>query len=166
MPAPDHAAELAHLIDRLGARFGLRRVTRLVPQDTHIPEFAVTAVPAHAPPRNSAIAAASTIEQDTLVPARPIRLFERPEPIEAIAEVPDGPPVQLSLAARAASRSRSAEGPERIAMEWWRDAARPRADARLFPRREPRGRARLALSRGLYGRETEQPRWFLHGVFA
>ena len=25
----DHAAELAHLIDRLGARFGLRRVTRL-----------------------------------------------------------------------------------------------------------------------------------------
>ena len=27
---PDHAADLAHLIDRLGARFGLRRVTRLV----------------------------------------------------------------------------------------------------------------------------------------
>ncbi len=35
----DHAEELAHLIDRLGARFGLRRVTRLVPQDTHIPEY-------------------------------------------------------------------------------------------------------------------------------
>ena len=45
----DHAEELAHLIDRLGARFGLRRVTRLVPQDTHIPEYAVAAVPAHAP---------------------------------------------------------------------------------------------------------------------
>ena len=42
-------AELTHLIDRLGARFGLRRVTRLEPQDTHIPEFAVAAVPAHAP---------------------------------------------------------------------------------------------------------------------
>ena len=37
-------AELWHLIDRLGARFGPRRVTRLVPQDTHIPEFAVAAV--------------------------------------------------------------------------------------------------------------------------
>src|SRR5262245_3017902 len=47
--APDQDAELAHLIDRLGARFGLRRVTRLVPQDTHIPEFAVVAVPAHGP---------------------------------------------------------------------------------------------------------------------
>src|SRR6185369_7081533 len=41
---PDHAAELAHLIDRLGARFGLRRVARFVEQDTHIPEFAVMAV--------------------------------------------------------------------------------------------------------------------------
>jgi protein ImuB len=44
--APDGDAELWHLIDRLGARFGPRRVTRLVPQDTHIPEFAVAAVPA------------------------------------------------------------------------------------------------------------------------
>ena len=42
----DHAEELAHLVDRLGARFGLRRVTRLVPQDTHIPEYAVAAVAA------------------------------------------------------------------------------------------------------------------------
>ena len=41
-------AEFSHLIDRLGARFGLRRVTRLVEQDTHIPEFAVAAMPAHA----------------------------------------------------------------------------------------------------------------------
>jgi protein ImuB len=44
LAAPDHAAELAHLIDRLGARFGGRRVTRLVPQDTHIPEYAAMAV--------------------------------------------------------------------------------------------------------------------------
>jgi protein ImuB len=47
LAALDHAADLAHLIDRLGARFGLRRVTRQVDQDTHIPEFAVTAVSAH-----------------------------------------------------------------------------------------------------------------------
>ena len=46
LAGPDHAAELTHLIDRLGARFGLRRVTRIVPQDTHIPEYAVAAVAA------------------------------------------------------------------------------------------------------------------------
>src|ERR1700682_1056426 len=47
LAAPDHTAELAHLVDRLGARFGLRRVTRPVPQDSHIPEFAVAAMAAH-----------------------------------------------------------------------------------------------------------------------
>ena len=56
LAGPDHAEELAHLIDRLGARFGLRRVSRLVPQDTHIPEYAVAAVPAHAA-RHAAAAA-------------------------------------------------------------------------------------------------------------
>jgi len=38
--------DLADLIDRFGARLGLRRVTRLAFIDTHIPEFAVSAVPA------------------------------------------------------------------------------------------------------------------------
>src|SRR5207248_3422844 len=48
LAAPDHGAELSHLIDRFGARFGLRRIVRLIPQDIHIPEFAVAAIPAHA----------------------------------------------------------------------------------------------------------------------
>ena len=60
---PDHAEELAHLIDRLGARFGLRRVTRLVPQDTHIPEYAVASVPAHAVTTDEP---AAVVEQDSL----------------------------------------------------------------------------------------------------
>ena len=45
--------------------------------------------------RADATAAAPMIEQDTLAPARPLRLFARPEPIEAIAEVPDGPPMRF-----------------------------------------------------------------------
>ncbi|HEY7301234.1 MAG TPA: DNA polymerase Y family protein [Xanthobacteraceae bacterium] len=52
LAAPDHAAELTHLIDRFGARFGLRRIVRLVGQDTHIPEFAIAAIPAHAAARH------------------------------------------------------------------------------------------------------------------
>src|SRR6185295_76356 len=115
---PDHAIELAHLIDRLGARFGLRRVMRFVEQDTHIPEFAVMAVgaassSAHARTRVEPSARPSTgssghpvfgsplsrgraeLHQDSNIPVRPIRLFAKPESIEAIAEVPDGPPVQF-----------------------------------------------------------------------
>jgi protein ImuB len=90
----DNAEELAHLIDRLGAHFGLRRITRMVSQDTHIPEHAVTAVPAHAP--RSAAISMLPIEQDSLSVARPLRLFERPEPVDAIAQVPDGPPIRFT----------------------------------------------------------------------
>lgn len=171
--------ELAHLIDRLGARFGLRRVTRLVAQDTHIPEFAAAAVPAHAagalslslaPPRASRagggeMAAAHDHRHDSLSPTRPIRLFERPEPVEAMAEVPDGPPVRFRWR-QVLHEVALAEGPERIAMEWWRDE-RGRALTRDYFRVESRSGARVWLYReGLYGRETERPRWYLHGLFA
>ncbi|MEZ5891235.1 MAG: DNA polymerase Y family protein [Xanthobacteraceae bacterium] len=178
--AADHAGELGHLVDRLGARFGLRRVTRLVPQDTHIPEFAVATVPAHAqlacaaarlrgaaevramavPERD----AAEPVAQDTLAPARPARLFARPERIEAIAEVPDGPPVRFRWR-RVLHEVTAAEGPERIALEWWRDAAGS-ALTRDYFRIETRAGMRVWLYReGLYGRETDAPRWFLHGLF-
>ena len=179
LAAPDHSAELAHLVDRLGARFGLRRVTRPVPQDSHIPEFAVAAVAAHvtrenvtlAPnrARSRALPAAAEDEnrfhQDALCPSRPIRLFGRPEPIEAIAEVPDGPPVRFRWR-RVLHQVAHAEGPERIAMEWWRDQ-KGRALTRDYFRVESREGVRVWLYReGLYGRELKEPRWFLHGLFA
>src|ERR1043165_1298155 len=115
---PDHAAELAHLIDRLCARFGLRCVTRFVEQDTHIPEFAVMAVGAASSAAHARASAPilpspasgggikggggyplpqgrAEFLQDTNTPTRPIRLLAKPEPVEAMAEVPDGPPVRF-----------------------------------------------------------------------
>ena len=146
----DHAEELAHLIDRLGARFGLRRVTRLVPQDTHIPEYAVMSVPAHGARHT---AAAPIMEQDTLSAARPLRLFARPEPVDAIAQVPDGPPVQFSWR-RMTHQVARVEGPERIAMEWWRDD-RGNKLTRDYFRVESNAGARVWLYReGLYGRAS------------
>src|SRR5262249_15166412 len=41
-------AELDRLVDRLSARLGRRRVSRLVARDSHIPEFAAGAEPAQA----------------------------------------------------------------------------------------------------------------------
>jgi protein ImuB len=170
LATPDHAAELAHLIDRLGARFGLRRVTRLVPQDTHIPEFAVAAVPAAEDRRQrtedrSPSSIVRHPSSDSLAPARPLRLYGRPEPIEAIAEVPDGPPVQFRWR-RVLHLVAHAEGPERIAMQWWRDQS-GRALTRDYFRLESRDGMRAWVYReGLYGRELAEPRWFLHGLFA
>jgi protein ImuB len=161
--APDREAELAHLIDRLGARFGLSRVTRLVPQDTHIPEFAVAAVPAHAP--RKAEIEHPVAEQDSLAPVRPVRLLARPEPIEVTALVPDGPPLRFRWR-RIQHDVAVAEGPERIAMEWWRDD-RGSALTRDYFRVESKDGARVWLYReGLYGRDPGNPRWFLHGMFA
>jgi protein ImuB len=102
--------------------------------------------------------------QDSLGPTRPIRLFERPEPVEAIAEVPDGPPARFRWR-RVLHEVAIAEGPERIAMEWWRDET-GQALTRDYFRVESRDGLRAWLYReGLYGRETPQPRWFLHGLF-
>jgi protein ImuB len=165
LAAPDHAGELAHLIDRLGARFGLRRITRLVPQDTHIPEFAVAAVAAHAflPTRGEG-ARGRALDQDSLASIRPIRLFEKPERIAATAAVPDGPPMQFTWR-RVRHVVAHAEGPERIAMEWWRDD-QGRALTRDYFRVESKEGVRVWLYReGLFGTKTP-PTWFLHGVFA
>jgi protein ImuB len=56
-----------------------------------------------------------------------------------------------------------AQGPERIGAEWWR----ARAASRDYFRIETVEGRRLWLFReGLYGRETDRPRWFVHGSFA
>ncbi len=76
---------------------------------------------------------------------RPLRLLEKPEPIEAIAEVPDGPPLRFRWR-RALHEVIAAEGPERIEGAWWSDGGNF-ADARLFSRRGQSRPALLAVPR-------------------
>jgi protein ImuB len=158
---------LADLLDRLGARLGARRVTRLERVDTHIPEFAVAAVATSAPATSKARSVHSPLVEEKEAreapPTRPLRLFERPELIEAIAAIPDGPPLRFRWR-RVLHEIVAIEGPERIAAEWWR-----RADAltRDYFRVEDAQGHRFWLYReGLYGRETIRAKWFMHGLFA
>ena len=84
--------ELAALIDRIAARIGGKRVVVHLPQDTHIPERAALAVPAQ---HHLAAATQAGWPQraEGEPPLRPLRLFEKPEPIKVpFATVPDGPP--------------------------------------------------------------------------
>ena len=158
----ERAEHLADLVDRLGARLGTRRVLRFVEQDTHLPEHAVMAVPA-AEIRTRATKGAFAFEAGD-APDRPIRLFERPEPVEAIASVPDGPPLRFRWR-RLTHEVAAIEGPERIAPEWWRHEAS--ALTRDYFRVEDVDGHRFWLFReGLYGSETARPRWFVHGLFA
>jgi protein ImuB len=162
--------ELAALIDRIAARIGGNRIMVHLPQGTHIPERAVEAVPA----QHHLVAAACAnwpVRVEDEPPLRPLRLFERPEQIQVIAQVPDGPPARF-VWRRAAHAVVRAEGPERIAMEWWR--APGALLTRDYFRVEDESGLRFWLYRdGLYDREIEQqedrvvqPNWFMHGLFA
>lgn len=168
--------DLDLLIDRLGVRFGQRRVKRLGFAESHVPEYAVTEIPTSSwerghparfqeLPGKSGQDARAPSYQDTLTPARPLRLFERPEPIDVIAEVPDGPPARFKWR-RIAHEIAHAEGPERIAMEWWRDET-GRGLTRDYFRVEDREGRRFWLYReGLFDNETTRPQWYVHGLFA
>ena len=95
-------------------------------------------------------------------PARPFRLFVRPEPIEALAEVPDGPPLRFRWR-RVLHEIAAIEGPERIAAPWWRRVGAPTRD--YFRAEDSEGRRFWLYREGLWGRETAQAKWFVHGVF-
>jgi protein ImuB len=162
--------ELAALIDRIAARLGGKRVLVHLPQDTHIPERAVMAVPAQYHLAAAAHAVwLSRVEGEP--PLRPLRLFERPEQIKVIAQVPDGPPARF-VWRRATHAVIRAEGPERVAMEWWRGQGEMLT--RDYFRVEDESGLRFWLYRdGLYDREIVQeegkavhPNWYMHGLFA
>jgi protein ImuB len=135
-----------------------------MPEDTHIPEFAVMAVGAHVTRARPAPAAQWVEERDSIAPTRPIRLFARPEPIDAMAEVPDGPPAQFTWR-RVRHVVAHVEGPERIATQWWRDADDD-ALMRDYFRVETREGVRVWLFRRWPNDPRDPIRWFLHGVFA
>ncbi|MBR1215478.1 DNA polymerase Y family protein [Bradyrhizobium sp. JYMT SZCCT0180] len=164
--------ELAALIDRIAARIGGKRVVVHLPQDTHIPERAVLAVSA----QHHLAAATEAAWPDRIAsepPLRPLRLFERPEPINVpFASVPDGPPHQFTWR-RVTHAVVRVEGPERIAMEWWKQNGE--ALTRDYFRIEDAEGLRFWIFRdGLYEGELRSdeegepvlPKWFVHGLFA
>lgn len=160
----EETVEVDRLVDRLAARLGSRRVGRLVAHDSHIPECAGTVLPAQAH-------AGAEIEDGwrafrrhratVALSPRPLRLFARPEPIEAIAMVPDGPPLRFRWR-RALHEVAAAEGPERIEGAWWNEDGGPTRD--YFRVEDVAGHRFWMFRAGLY-RETSAPRWFLHGLF-
>ena len=140
----ERAAKLADLLDRLSARLGPSRVTRQTLVDAHIPEQAVAAAPAvrgEMRARGEGLGLCLRAE----APSRPLRLFERPEPIEALAEVPDGPPLRFRWR-RVLHEVAAIEGPERIAAPWWRRLDAPTRD--YFRAEDVVGAPILALPRG------------------
>jgi protein ImuB len=145
------------IVDVLSARLGAQRVLRPKLVEVHNPERAAGWRPAlkdksietkHKPPRDG-------------VMRRPLTLFARPQPIEALATVPDGPPIRFRWR-RVLREVMRAEGPERISGDWMGDEL-----TRDYYRVEDKDGRRYWLYReGLYGETEDPPRWFVHGLFA
>jgi protein ImuB len=153
--------EIRFLVDRLSARFGAHRVLAFQPNDTHIPEAAGLAVPAQELRESGR---AWEPHRKSEVPRRPLRLLAKPEEVEAIATVPAGPPRRFRWR-RVQHDVVLSEGPERIAMEWWRHVT-PQPTRDYFRVEDANGNRFWLYRDGLYARETGNPRWYLHGVFA
>ena len=86
-----------------------------------------------------------------------MRLLERPEEVSVMALLPEGPPMRFRWR-QCLHDVTHAEGPERVAMEWWR---KPGPTRDYF---------RVETSNGqrfwLYRDGLNAMRWYLQGVFA
>lgn len=151
--------EIAALIDQMSIRYGTAAITRPVGYQSHMPERAAAYVPA----QSWTVTDIPATRFHSEPPARPIRLFDPPVLLDVIAEVPDGPPLKFRFR-RVLHDVVHAEGPERIAPEWWHEPDSPTRD--YFKVEDAAGRRFWLYRAGLYGAETDRPRWFMHGVFA
>jgi len=147
---PKSGDALTRTIDRLENRLGFGRVHRYALRQSHLPERAVRRV------GPGAAATGAVWPED----CRPLRLFDCPETVEAVAPLPDAPPLMFRWR-RQIHRITHAEGPERLSAEWWRQR---QADRDYYRVEDEAGR-RFWLYREEPCDNETSPRWFLHGIF-
>jgi protein ImuB len=162
----DRQGDAVALLSQLSTRLGRERVQKFVVADSHIPEQGLLALPA--------LNAPAPVPWERLScdnpPMRPLHMFDPPQRVQVIAEVPDGPPYRFTWRRKTHQVIRY-EGPERIASEWWqrKDGQQPGNGGltRDYYRVEDaRGRRYWLFRHGLYGEEKANPDWYVHGLFA
>jgi protein ImuB len=150
--SPDDARQFASLVNRLSSRLGDQAVVSPKLLCEAIPEQAVALVPVAeelpSPPRSN---------PQTFRPLdRPTCLFARPQPVEVVTVVPDGPPAAIFLQGRRWAIARH-WGPEQIDGGGWQGPV----VRRQYYRIELTDGRRLWLFQRL-----SDERWFLHGEFS
>lgn len=155
--AEQHGTSLAACIDRLSVRLGEGAIRHPVPRASHIPERAQAWQPPLEPEPSS--------QGELAFHARPLKLLDRAEPIAVLYATPDGLPRRFRWRGGVHEIVR-AEGPERIAPEWWRE----RSTARLrdyYRIEDGEGRRYWIYRLGLAGDgRGGLPEWFLQGLCA
>jgi protein ImuB len=155
--AEAHGTSLAACIDRLSVRLGPQAIRRPVPYASHLPERAQRWLAPLEPEQAG--------PEDRACHARPLKLLDRPEPIAVLYASPDGLPHRFRWRGQVHEIAR-AEGPERIAPEWWRE----RSSTRLrdyYRIEDGEGRRYWIYRNGLAGDgRGGAPEWFLQGLCA
>jgi protein ImuB len=155
-------ASLNEFIDKVSARLGMDGLKVFRMRQSHIPERAESLVPA-------LVAGEERVEWNEATPfisqgSRPVRLLRYPEPMEAFAaSIPDRPPQRFRWR-RVVHEVLRAEGPERIAPEWWLDPE-DAAERDYFRLESVHGRCFWIFRLGRYDGKT-MPTWRVHGIFA
>ncbi|MBT3766946.1 MAG: DNA polymerase Y family protein [Rhodospirillaceae bacterium] len=142
----DHAHNAhAQLIDRLSNRLGTHNVYAMAPFESHQPG------------RSQQKTRRPSPHSWPILPPRPLRLLRPPQPINAVA-VPGfiTPPTHFHWSRRD-HLIRRAEGPERIAPEWWRGREMETRDY---------WRVEDATGQRFWLYQDAAQRWFLHGLFS
>lgn len=160
-------AALAILTDRINTRLGEGSVRVTVPVARHPVDLAEE-TRAYAGEISAGVHPPINVQG-----LRPIRMFDRPERVKVMAQVPDGPPLSF-IWRRLARRVVRADGPERIGPEWWTylppttGATQAPPSARDYYRVEDaEGRRYWVFREGIYGAgRGEVPEWFVQGLFA
>lgn len=152
------------LLDALRQRLGPDSVRHLAPAASHLPERSERLINSRSEVLISMQDAAATWPPPGNTRPRPQLLLPRAEPADVVALLPDGPPQRVRWRGKLHTIAH-AEGPERIAAEWWRTGAlAPTRDYYLVE--DDAGRRLWLYREGIPGRETAAPRWFVHGLFA
>lgn len=143
---------LSELIDRLANKTGPHTIRRYLPDEHYWPERSLK-------PTSSLLEEAVTPWRSDK--PRPIRLLPVPEPVEVAAPIPDYPPMLFHYKGQL-HRVKKADGPERIACEWWLEEGEHRD---YYIVEDEDGRRYWLFRSGHYtGDKTHS--WFMHGFFA
>jgi protein ImuB len=184
--APPGEADVARLIDRLTVKLGPEQVRRPRGRESHVPERAsgwIGAIDLSSPVfagEGGATKGGGVLRQAKKGPStacggpppreiagrisKPPRMLDRPELIGVLYATPEGVPRRFAWR-RVVHDIVRAEGPERIAPEWWRE----RSNARLrdyYRVEDSEGRRYWIYREGIVGDgRGGAPDWFVHGLF-